>query len=253
MPGAQTRVEPWHQVLSYLAKRSIVAWQPGNAMQDYLQPTALCDCDHATLKERASEIVRGADTPGDASRRIFRFVRDTIPFNATLDIYQKASRTLRKKVVDYCNKVNVQVALLRAAGVPARCHLVRVEKVVLKAFIPRFLYARLPSPVGHFWCECYLAGKWVACETLFDRPLYRGMLAAGLIAQAQIPSIDWDGESDLVLFKPWIVEDIGPVYAYDELVELAQEEGMPPKVFCRLFDWLPAFFSHRRTEKIRWQ
>jgi Transglutaminase-like superfamily len=222
-------------------------------MQEYLEPTELCDCENVKLKERASEIVMGADTPREASQRIFRFVRDTIPFNATLDIYQKASQTLRKRVVDYCNKINVQVALLRAVGVPARCHLARVEKEVLKTFVPRFLYDRLPSPVGHFWCECYLAGKWVACETLFDRPLYQGMLGAGLIAQEQIPTIDWDGESDLVLLRPWMVKDIGPSPSYDELVKFAQEEGMPPKVFCQLFDWLPAFFSHRRTEKIRRQ
>jgi len=195
----------------------------------------------------------GVDTPREASLRIFRFVRDTIPFNATLNIYQKASQTLQRKVVDYCNKVNVQVALLRAVGVPARCHLVRVEKEVLKAFIPGFLYSRLPSPVGHFWCECYLAGRWVACETMFDRPLYQGMLEKGLIAQEQIPTIDWEGESDLVLLRPWIVKDVGFLPSYDELVKLAQEEGMPPKVICQLADWLPAFFSRRRTEKIRRQ
>ena len=222
-------------------------------MQEYLKPTKLCDCENAKLKERASEIVMGVDTPREASQRIFRFVRDTIPFNATLDIFQKASQTLRKKVVDYCNKVNVQVAFLRAVGVPARCHLVRVEKEILKAFIPRFLYDRLPTPVGHFWCECYLAGKWLACETLFDRPLYQGMLEAGLIAQEQIPTIDWDGENDLVLLKPWIVKDVGPYPSYDELVKFAQEEGMPSKVFCQLFDWLPVLFSRRRTEKIRRQ
>lgn len=105
-----------------------MAWQGGKAMQEYPKPTQLCDCENAKLKERASEIVMGVGTPREASQRIFRFVRDTIPFNATLGIYLKASQTLRKRVVDYCNKINVQVALLRAVGVPARCHLVRVEK-----------------------------------------------------------------------------------------------------------------------------
>jgi hypothetical protein len=228
-----------------------MAGRQEKAMEEYLKPTELCDCEHVTVKGKASEIVMGADTPKEASQRIFRFVRDTIPFNATLDIWQKASQTLGKKVVDYCNKINVQVALLRAVGVPARCHLVRVEKEVLQPFIPRFLYNRLPSPVGHFWCECSLGEKWVTCETLFDRPLYQGMLAAGLITRAQIPTIDWDGERDLVLFRPWIVEDIGPYPSYDDLVKFAQEEGMPPKILCQLFDWLPAFFSQRRTEKIR--
>jgi transglutaminase-like putative cysteine protease len=220
-------------------------------MQEYLKSTELCDCENSRVKEVASEIIVGADTPREASKRVFRFVRDTIPFNATLDIYRTASRTLQRHVVDYCSKTNVQVALLRAAGVPARYRLVRVEKEVLRAFIPRFLYDRLPSPVGHFWCESYLSGNWVACETLFDRPLYQGMLSRGLVAREQIPSIDWDGESDLVLLRPWIVKDVGPFGSYDELVALAQEEGMPPKILCQLFDWLPAFFSHRRTEGIR--
>ena len=220
-------------------------------MQEYLRCTELCDCESVTVKQVASEIVEGADTPKDASKRIFEFVRDTIPFNATLDIYRKASRTLQKRVVDYCSKTNVQVALLRAAGIPARYRLVRVDKEVLRAFIPRFLYDRLPSPVGHFWCESHLSGNWVACETLFDRPLYQGMLRRGLVTREQIPTIDWDGESDLVLLEPWIVKDIGTYVSYDELVALAQKEGMPPKILCQLFDWLPAFFSHRRTESIR--
>jgi hypothetical protein len=222
-------------------------------MQEYLKSTELCDCEDVKLKEKASEITKGADTLGEASRRIFRYVRDAIPFNATLDIYQKASQTLQREVVDYCSKVNVQVALLRAVGIPARCYLVRVQKQVLRPFIPRFLYDRLPSPVGHFWCECNLARTWVACETLFDQPLYRGMLAAGLIGQEQIPTIDWDGETDLILLRPWFVEEVGAYASYDELVVLAQQEGMPPKSVCQLFDWLPAFFSHRRTEKIRRQ
>ena len=222
-------------------------------MEEYLKPTPLCDYDDAGLRERVGQIVAGVDTPREAAQRVHRYVRDAIPFDATLDIWQKASKTLRRNVVDYCNKVNVQVALLRAAGVPARCHLVRVENEVLKAFIPGFIYDRLPSPVGHFWCECRLAGKWVACEALFDRPLYQGMLAADLIAQEQIPTIDWDGETDLVLFRPWIVEDLGPYPSYDELVQLAQEEGMPPKILCQLFDWLPAIFSRRRTDGIRGQ
>jgi transglutaminase-like putative cysteine protease len=220
-------------------------------MEEYLRATALCDCEHAELKARASAIVAGAGTPQEASQRVFRFVRDTIPFNATLDIWQKASQTLGKRVVDYCCKVNVQVALLRAAGIPTRCRLVRVSNEVLKPFIPGFLYDRLPSPVGHFWCECHLAGNWVACEALFDGPLYEGMLAAALIAREQIPTIDWDGENDLILFRPWIAEEIGPYRSYDELVELAQEEGMPPRLLCKAFDWLPAFFSQWRTEGIR--
>jgi transglutaminase-like putative cysteine protease len=116
----------------------------------HLRVTKLCSFDHPAVRDRAKRIVEAADTPKDRALSIFYFVRDAIPFDATLDIWEKASETLGKRVNDYCIKVNLQVALLRAAGIPARCHLVQVRKEVLKAFIPRFIYSRLPSPVGHF-------------------------------------------------------------------------------------------------------
>jgi len=229
----------------------MVTEQQPKGMQEYLKQTEYCDCDNNELREKASRIVKEARTPTEALQSVFRFVRDTIPFNATLDIWQKASETLQENVVDYCNKVNVHVALLRAVGIPARCHFARVGKQVLEAFIPRLIYAQLPDPVGHFWCECYASEKWIACEALFDEPLYRGLLEAGVISREQIPTIEWDGKSDLVLFEPWIVRDGGVYSSYDDLVKLAQEEGMPPRAVCKLLDWLPVYFSSRRTDRIR--
>ena len=225
--------------------------KPPKGGQAYLKQTEYCDCDNKELREKASIIVKDACTPIEIAQSVFRFVRDEIPFNATLDIWQKASQTLQRRVVDYCNKINVHVALLRAVGIPARCHFARVRKDVLKAFIPSIIFARLPDPVGHFWCECNISERWIACEALFDEALYLGMLEAGVITRELIPTVEWDGQSDLVLLEPWIVKDIGIYPSYDELVKLAQEEGMPPKAICKLIDWLPVFFSSRRTDKIR--
>lgn len=219
----------------------------------YLRATKLCNFDHPAISDKAKAFVQGADTPKDTALGIFYFVRDAIPFDATLDIWEKASETLGKRVNDYCNKVNLQVALLRAASIPARCHLVQVRKEVLEAFIPRFIYNRLPSPVGHFWCECYPDERWIACETLFDEPLYLGMLEAGLVTREQIPTIDWDGENDLILFQPWIVSDEGTYPSFDDILAspMMGEAGMPPKILCKLFDPIPMFLSRRRTDSIR--
>ncbi|MGD9049698.1 MAG: transglutaminase-like domain-containing protein [Anaerolineae bacterium] len=219
----------------------------------HLQATKLCDFEHPAVRDRSRELVREASLPKDIALEVFYFVRDAIPFDATLDIWEKASETLDKRVNDYCNKVNLQIALLRAAGIPARCHLVQVRKEVLKVFIPRFIYNRLPSPVGHFWCECCLDERWIACETLFDEPLYRGMLSAGLVSREQMPTIDWDGESDLILFEAWIVSDEGIHPAFDDILAspMMSEAGMPPKILCKLLDPIPMFLSRRRTDRIR--
>jgi hypothetical protein len=220
-------------------------------LNEYLTPSPLCDFDNEGLKSTAMEIVKGAGTPVEAALRIFKYVRDEIAFNATLDIFLKASEALTRKTVDYCNKVNVHVTLLRAVGIPARFHTVQVKKEILKNFVPGFLYRFLPSPVGHFWCECYINGIWTACEALFDEPFYDGMLRTGWVTKEQIPTIEWDGDSNLVLMKHWIVED-GIVFSqYEEIINRAREEGMPPEVFCKVMEWLPAFFSRKRTEKVR--
>jgi transglutaminase-like putative cysteine protease len=223
------------------------------SQSEYLRVTKLCDHDHLAISSKTEALAQGASSPKDTALRISYFVRDAIPFDATLDIWVKASETLGKRVSDYCCKVNLQVALLRAAGIPARCHLVRVSKEVLKAFIPRFIYNRLPSPVGHFWCECHLDERWLACETLFDEPLYAGMLGANLVTREQIPTIDWDGESDLILLQPWIVADEGTYPAYDDILAspMMSEAGMPPKFLCKLLDPIPRLLSRRRTEGIR--
>lgn len=220
-------------------------------LEAYLAPSPLCDCDNAGLKRTATEIVQGVEDPAQAALRLFRYVRDEIAFNATLDIFLKASQALERETVDFCNKVNVHVALLRAAGIPARYHTVRVRKEMLEPFIPGFLYRHLPSPVGHFWCECHLDGRWIACEALFDAPFYTGMLKAGWATKEQVPTIEWDGARDLVLMKHWIVADGSTHVRYEEIVEMALEEGMPPKAFCKVMEWLPVFFSRRHTDAVR--
>jgi transglutaminase-like putative cysteine protease len=217
----------------------------------YLGSSPMSDCDNAKLKRTATELVKGIDTPLEAALQVFKYIRDEIAFNATLDIYLKASEALEREIIDYCNKINIHVSLLRAIGIPARYHTVRVKKEVLAHIVPGFLYSRLPSPVGHFWCECYVNGRWVACEALYDQPFYEGMLKSGWVTKEQIPTITWDGKSNLVLMKAWIVEDSNIYAYYEEIVSLAREEGMPPKMFCKVMEWLPVYFSSKRTEKVR--
>jgi hypothetical protein len=217
----------------------------------YLTPSKMSDCDHTRLKRTAQEITTGAENPMQAAQRVFRYVRDEIAFNATLDIFLKASQAIRRSTMDYCNKINIHLSLLRAAGIPARFHTVRVRKEMLEHIVPGFLYNHLPSPVGHFWCECHLNGRWTACEALFDEPFYEGMLRTGFLTKKQIPTIDWDGQSDLTLMKHWIVADGGILSRYEQILDLAESEGMPPRPFCKVLEWLPAFFSSRRTDQLR--
>ena len=73
------------------------------------------------------------------------------------------------------------------------------------------------------------------------------------ITREQIPTIDWNGSDDLVLFQPWMVSDVGAYPSLDDILTspMMSEAGMPPKILCKLFDPIPMFLSRRRTDSIR--
>jgi transglutaminase-like putative cysteine protease len=221
-------------------------------MQDYLAATRLCDCDNPWLRKKAEETTNGATTPEEKALRIFYFVRDNIRFGMAFS-RSRASRILKLGYGECLTKTNVQVALLRAVGIPAQMRWVMAQSKVLRGLVADFVLRLIASEASHFWAECYLRDRWVSCEATFDKPLYEGMLKQGLITKGQIPTIDWDGENDLVLLKPWITKDRGSVPSADEawLAYHNNGEGAPPvwierlmaPVFCRL--------SLRNSDRIR--
>ncbi|MFW9834660.1 MAG: transglutaminase-like domain-containing protein [Candidatus Thorarchaeota archaeon] len=218
----------------------------------FLESTKYCDCYNESLIARASEIINSAEGKTEAALKIFSYIRDKIPFNSTLKIYRKASTTMKDGTVDYCNKVNLHVAFLRAVGIPSRLRYAQIDKEALKHFIPSFLYNRIPNPIGHTWCECYLDKRWISCEALFDESLYTGLREGNLITSDDIPTIDWDGRTDLILLSKWIIEYRESFTSFDDLLEIELEKvGYPPKIFCYLFNWLAAAGSRRTTNRIR--
>jgi hypothetical protein len=225
---------------------------PTDTMQDYLEVTRMCDCDNPWLRKKAEKIIGGASTPEEKALKIFYYVRDNIRFSLAYS-RSKASQILKRGYGECGNKTNAQVALLRAVGIPARLRWVQAKSKVLHRLVEGFVYKKLPPVVSHFWCECYLNGRWVSCELMLDKPLYDGMLKEGLITKERIPTIDWDGKTDLVLLNPWITEDRGHLPSVDDAIRVLQsgEEGMPPL----WIEWIiaPVFYrlNLRNSDRIR--
>lgn len=227
-----------------------MAWEPPEGMDEYLRATELCDCDNTELQHNAREIAGDADTAKEAAKRIFYFVRDEVPFG--LDFADaKASHTLRKRIGFCMTKTNLQIALLRAVGIPARCHYSLVPKSLSKHIIPKLMYNSMPMAVGHPWCECYLSGRWISCEALADKPYHEGRLKFGAFTREEMPTIDWDGEVDLILYKPWLLEYVGVFPSWDDALMQAgkRREGRPPK--NRLLGCLGFWLMNRRISQFR--
>ncbi len=218
----------------------------------FLRESKLCDYKNSIIISKASEITAGADSKQEIARAIFCYVRDNILFNATMNIFRKASKTINQRTVDYCNKVNVHLALLKAKGIPARLHYIMVKKVRWKGIIPKMIYKHLPDPIGHYYCECCINSRWTACEAIYDEAFCQGMIKTGITTKNQLPTIDWDGKTDLVLFSELIAEDI---CIYENLDDVNENEikkySYPPVWICRIFDWAVRASSQRRTNKVR--
>jgi hypothetical protein len=221
-------------------------------MEEYLAVTKMCDYENPLILKKAEELVAGASTSEDKALKIFNYVRDHIRFSLAYS-RSKASQIMRRGFGECGNKTNVQVALLRAVGIPARYRWVHAKAEVLHHLVVDFVYINMPPVVSHFWSECYLNGKWVSCELLLDKNLYDGMLKMGLITKEQVPTIDWDGKVDLILLKPWITEDHGHLPSIDDAIRVLKtsDEGMPPLWVEKII--APVFYpiNLSKSDKIR--
>ncbi len=223
-----------------------MAQQLAEQMAKYLKPTSLCDSDSIEIKEKAHELTKHIRTPKGTALKIFHFVRDEILFS--LDFTDvKASQTLRTRLGFCSQKTNLQIALLRAAGIPARYRRVSSKKQLLRGIILSLLYMVLPGVNPHSWCECYLSGKWVSCEAMLDKALFEGLTQKGLTAVSQISTIEWDGANDLIVVKPWIVEDFGASTSLDDLYTETAKRRLGSKILQRMLLTL----SNKYTNRLR--
>lgn len=224
-----------------------MGWQPPGGMEEYLKPTPLCDSGSEEIERKAQELIKNTATPKEAALKIFCFIRDGIKY--ALDFVDvKASHTLKTRLGTCEHKCKLQIALLRAAGIPARYRRVATRKEFLQGIFLGFVYRTIPEvPNWHPWCECYPSGKWVSCEAVFDKPLFEGMVRRRFGAASQIPTIDWDGENDLFVTKPWVVEDLGAFASLDDLwIEVAKKEATP-----RILQRIAMSLSNRHTDNLR--
>ena len=223
-----------------------------NDLHDYMAITDMCDNDNPWLHRLAEEITNAASTPLEKALRIFYYVRDQVRFSVAYS-RSTASQTLKRGYGDCVSKTNSQVALLRSMDIPARFRMVKVESVTLHHLVADFLYRQMTPTASHFWPECFLDDKWVSCEAFLDKPLYEGMLKKGLITKEQVPTIEWDGKSDLIILKAWITEQLGSIPSAEDAIGCLKisEEGMPPLWIEKII--APFFYplNLRYSDKIR--
>jgi transglutaminase-like putative cysteine protease len=218
------------------------------SIENYLKPTEYCNFNHPDIIARVEELTKVDKTPEDKALSIFHFVRDKIKFMMVIDD-DKASDTLIKRYGDCGTKTNLQVALLRAANIPARYHVASLHKECIKGIVSKVFYLLSPKIIPHHpWCECYLNEKWISCDTLLDKALVEVLYKKGIFTKKEIQTIDWDGKNDLNTMLTWMIEDKGTYASLDEIISEAEEDSKnyPEKLVRYIVNK-----SNNRTDKLR--
>jgi transglutaminase-like putative cysteine protease len=152
------------------SNKKILALYPSNreSFTHLLEPTRKIESDHDAIMALAASITKNAETDYDKAYAIHQWVANNIEYdyqyakNVQNPNYEKhneyghASHTLLNKT-GVCEGIsNLTVALLRAAGIPAK---IAIGDIMYEDYD---VYKRLDSfKWGHQWYEVYINGKWL--------------------------------------------------------------------------------------------
>lgn len=131
-----------------------------SAQVDELAPTKLINCDHPDIIALVRRIAPKDLPTVEKVRRIFAFVRDDVKFGFGPRFYEHSASEIAEMRVGYCNtKGTLMVALLRAAGIPARQAFVDIDAQILLGIVDP------GTPfVDHSYVEILLGDKWLATD-----------------------------------------------------------------------------------------
>lgn len=141
-----------------LTSTVILRTGPGKVMQkgnlsQFINPTHYLDTDNPAVREKAAQFKNSSDPVNEISR----FVYDHITDKKTGIPVIPASVILKNRSGDCTEHSILTAALLRAAGIPARCvvGIILAEEFAGKKNV--FVY--------HMWVEAYYRGKWVFADS----------------------------------------------------------------------------------------
>lgn len=134
-------------------------------LQANLKATAILDIDHQEVRTLAERFCQAGESDRSFVQRAHLCLCQTVRPVYSVDEWQPASRTLRKKKGSCSQRMACLEAVARAGGIPTR---VRVLHVKGRFWYPRFWLSRpfIPARILLVWPQLFLAGMWVDFDEL---------------------------------------------------------------------------------------
>ncbi len=184
--------------------------------REFLLETKYCDIYNPEIKSTAKSLTHKLkDDKVYSAIQIFDWVRNEVKYS--FDYWDiKASETLEKMSGMCANKANLQIAMLRAIGIPAGYMILRIKKDALRVIATDELYDQSSDIIVHVYCCTMLNGNWVGADASVDRDLYDS-------AYVYVPGwdyVEWNGKDHIHLPDRYIVDVSGPFADIDEYMDM---------------------------------
>lgn len=199
--------------------------------QTLLTPTAMLDFEHSSIQRLIEQRNWRTLNTYEAIGQIYLFVRDEIKFGYNKDDCLPASRVLHDGYGQCNTKGTLLMALLRAVGVPTRCHGFTIYNELQRGAIPNYLFVFAPERIIHSWVEIYYDGQWKNLEGYILDSGYLKQVQASFANECddfsgyaiatkclKQPQIDWVGK-DTYIQSEGIAEDLGIYHQPDEFYQ----------------------------------
>ena len=180
------------------AAKALAAATPSSELPD---PETLCDMDHPAIRRRVARLLRPTDEA--TAQAIFSYVQ-SLPYRFGT-WQERASDTLARGSGMCTTKANLQVALMRAAGLEAGFAEVPMVMSVLGKLMPDAWLPLMRPTVRHYFGAVKLGGRWHAADSSYTDGSMRIYLES-------IPGFDYLLPARLAEGAPY-----SPAHAHDGL------------------------------------
>lgn len=152
------------RILNFYAQNSVLpryaSVSPWNTDESsnypqYLQATANCPSNSATIINLANSITAGKTTVYDKAAAIFNWVNEHTTYSFYYNTVKGALGTLSSGSANCVDTTHLLIALTRAAGIPARYE--HGECIFSD------------GEFGHVWAQVYVKGKWYYADAISPR------------------------------------------------------------------------------------
>ena len=121
------------------------------SLQSYLVQTKNCEVTSQIIKNTAATLTKGKTSTYAKAVAIFNYVRDRTSYSFYYNTKKGALGTLTSKSANCCDHTHALIALLRAAGIPAKYVYVSAR------FTSGNVY-------GHVYANVWIDGKWYSAD-----------------------------------------------------------------------------------------